>query len=199
MLPGRSQSEAAAVLSLPTAFAAREAVAPRRAALADAQVGAPAGTLIHASIDGLLELALILTPDRAVDDETALRLATLAVMQTLLAIVPPKTPVAAPAPGVLAVDGGEVATVTLARGPALDGGIPAWFVLGVTVRLDLRMEEPGVTPHLTDLVELGIEASGAAVLESLCRHLLAMIDLWQTEGAPGIAAAWRTTCALLPA
>lgn len=195
MLHGRSQSEGTTALSLPPAFVARKAVGPLRAALTAAQAGVPAGTLFHAPIDGLLEAALILTPDRPVDDETVLRLATLAAMQTLIAIVPPKTPVEATAPGMLTVDGGQVATITLARGPAQDG----WMVLGVTVRVDLRLAAPGLVPHLTDLAELGVEASGASVLEAFCRHLLAMIDLWQAEDAPGIAAAWRATHALLPA
>lgn len=178
-------------LSLPPLFTARQAAQPWQAALADVAACPSPGLLIYAPISGLLEAAVVLTPDRPVDDETVLRLATLAVMDSVAALVPPKAMLAIVSTGVITLNQGEVAATRLARGPALADGVPAWFVLGFTVRLDLRLSAPGLTPWLSDLVEEGVEVSGPELLESMCRHLLAAIDLWQHEGEAGIDRAWR--------
>jgi hypothetical protein len=186
-----SRPECHKALSLPSVFAARQADMPWPVALAEAEAGAPPGTLIHAPVTGVLEAALILAPDRPVSDETVLRLATLAVMRTLLTAVPPDARVAILAAGRIALNDGEVAAIALERGPQSDDGIADWLVLGFTLRLDLRLEAPGLTPWLTDLAEEGVEVSGVALLESLCRHLLSLIDLWHIDGEPGIARAWQ--------
>ena len=175
---------------LPPGFSARRDAAPWTTALAAAEAGAAPGTLVHAMTGGLLEAALILTPDRPVDDGTVLRMAALAMIDTLVAIVAPETMVAAVSDGVVAVNRGEVATARIARGPALPDGGVAWLVLGLTIRVAVRLEAPGLTPWLTDLAEEGIDVDEAGLLESLCRHLLSQIDLWQAEGAAGIARAW---------
>ena len=186
-------------LALPPGFAARAADVPWPTAIAEAEAGEAPGTLVHAPVGELLDAALILAPDRPVADELALRLATLAIRDALITIVPPETSVTVAAAGSVAIDRGEVATARLARGPALEDGVPSWLVLGFTVRLALRLEAPGLTPWLTDLAEEGVEVSGDALLELICRHLLAQIDAWHEEGEPGIARAWRNAGALQPA
>lgn len=193
-MPPRSDSHKA--LSLPPLFTARQTTDPWEAALFDVEANPSPGLLIYAPFSGLLEAALILTPDRPVEDETVFRLATLAVMDSLVALVPPKATVSIVSAGIIAVNQGEVATTRLARGPALSDGVPAWFVLGFAVRLDLRLSAPGLTPWLSDLAEEGIDVSGATLLESMCRHLLAAIDLWEHEGAAGIDRAWRAAHAM---
>lgn len=193
------RSDSHKALSLPPMFTAQHATDPWQTALTGVEASPSPGLLIYAPISGLLDAALILTPDRPVEDEAVLRLATLAMMDSLVALVPPKATVAIVAAGVIALNQGEVATTRLARGPALADGVPAWFVLGFTVRLDLRLSAPGLTPWLSDLAEEGIEVSGTALLESMCRHLLAMIDLWQHEGEAGIDRAWRAAHAMQPA
>lgn len=191
-------SDCSKALSLPPAFVAQPAAAPWQEALAQAAAGRPPGTVFYAPLNGFLDAAIILTPDQPVEDATVLRIGTLAVLDTLVALAPAKTTIAVPATGKIAINDGEVATLAVHRGPPLPDGIPSWLVLGCTVRLDLRLQAPGRTPWLTDLAEEGVEASGPAVLECICRHLLAAIDLWQTEGAPGLARAWRAQ-ALQPA
>lgn len=186
-------------LSLPPMFTARQAAQPWQAALSDVEAGPSPGLLLHAPISGLLEAALVLTPDRPVEDETVLRLATLAVRDSVAALVPPKAMLDIVSTGLIALNQGEVAATRLARGPASADGVPAWFVLGFTVRLDLRLSAPGLTPWLSDLAEEGVEVSGPALLESMCRHLLAAIDLWQHEGEAGVDRAWRAAHAVQPA
>jgi biotin-(acetyl-CoA carboxylase) ligase len=93
------------------------------------------------------------------------------------------------------VNQGEVATLRLARGTTAANAIPAWIVIGITVRVALNLPAPGLTPWQTDLAEEGAAISAAALLEGICRHLLAAIDLWNEHGAPGITRAWR---AILP-
>ena len=180
---------------LPPGFAAQQAAAPWTAALAAAAAGAAPGTVAHAMTGGVLEAALILTPDRPVDDRTVLRLATLAVMDALVALVPPKTMVASTAEGVVAVNRGEIATARTVRGQPLADGSVSWIVLGLTVRVAVQLAAPGLTPWLTDLAEEGIAVGEAELLGTLCRHLLSKIDLWQAEGAAGINLAWQR-CAL---
>jgi biotin-(acetyl-CoA carboxylase) ligase len=185
--------------ALPPGFTAHPCETPWQGALAAAAAGGNPGTLFHAPIGDRLEAALILTPDQPVSDATALQLATLAVRDALLAVVPPELPVTAGSAGTVALNGGEVARVTLARGPQGAGRIPDWLVLGVTIRLAFRLDAPGLSPWLTDLAEEGIDVSGADLLEGVCRHLLSLIDLWTAEGAAGIARAWRDAQASHPA
>lgn len=175
---------------LPPGFVARQAEAPWRMALAQALEDPLPGSLFYSIESGLLEAALILTPDRPVDNETGLRLATLAVRETIVAIVPPETTVAAPLADAVAVNHGRVATTAIACGPALADAIPAWLVLGFTLRLDMKLEAPGATPWLSDLAEEGIDVSGPTLLESLCRHLLSGIDIWLSDGTVGVSRAW---------
>ena len=179
-------------LELPPGFMALPAEAAWTTALSEAAAGASPGTLVYALAGGVLEAAFILAPDRPVDDAIVLRLGTLAARDALVAAVNPETVVAIVADGLVSVNDGEVATTTLARGPALPDGAPAWLVLGCTIRVALQLESPGLTPWLTDLAEEGIEISAMDLLGSVCRHLLAAIDLWYDEGDPGIERVWRT-------
>ncbi len=183
-------------LMLPPGFNARKAASPWGTATAAAEAGQAPGTLFYAPFGCLLEAALTLEPDRPVDDETMLRIATVAVTNALLAIVPPETTVVPVAASVVALNRGEVATSTIARGPALGDGVPSWLVLGLTVRMALQLEAPGETPWLTDLAEEGIDVPGSDLLEAICRHLLSLLDLWRAEDVPGIARAWRDSGAM---
>ncbi len=178
-------------LMLPPGFTAREADAPWQTAKVAAEAGEAPGTLFYGPIGRLLEAALLLEPDRPVDDETILRIATLAVANALVAIVPPEMTVTPGDTGVVAVNGGEVAVVTTARGLAMADGVPTWLVVGLTLRMALQLEAPGETPWLTDLAEEGIDVAGADLLEAICKHLLSLIDLWSAEDAPGITRAWQ--------
>ena len=186
-------------LGLPPGFSAREDDAPWSAAIAAAEAGQAPGTLVHAPIAHTLEAAVILAPDRPVEDDIVLRLATLAVRNALLAVVPPETAVTALATGTVTLNCGEVASSRVARGPALPDGVPSWIVLGLTVRMALKLEAPGETPWMTDLAEEGIDVSGPELLGAICRHLLSLIDLWSAKDAPGITSAWRDALAMQPA
>jgi stage V sporulation protein SpoVS len=178
-------------LVLPPGFNALPSPQPWQAALAAAAADAAPGTLLHAPLGGLLDAALILAPDRPLGDGTMLQLASMAVRDAVAAVIPPENTVTIAAPGVLAVNRGDVATIAVASGPVLPDGAPAWLVLGFTVRVALRLEAPGVTPWQTDLAEEGAETSAAALLEAICRHLLAGFDLLQDVGEAAVARAWQ--------
>jgi biotin-(acetyl-CoA carboxylase) ligase len=177
-----------ALAALPPGFTAYEVAQPWKAALA-APADQQPGTVFHAPLGAMLDAAIILAPDPP-DAERVCRLATLAVRDAILAVVPPQIPVAL-TPGGVAVNGGAVAGIRLAAGPALTDGAPAWLAVGVSVRVALALDAPGLTPGQTDLAEEGVETTAAALLDSLCRHLLAGIDLWLDQGAAGIDRAWR--------
>lgn len=183
-------------LALPPGFTAVASATAWTTALRMAAADAAPGTLVYDVAGGVLEVGLILAPDRPVDDRTALRLGTLAVRDALVAQVNPETAVAIVAEALVTVNDGEVATIMLARGPASDDGVPDWLVLGCTIRVALQLEAPGLTPSVTDLAEEGVDVSGVDLLGSVCRHLLAAIDLWHDQGAPGIDRAWRSASTL---
>jgi hypothetical protein len=184
-------------LVLPPGFCAVEIAQPWHAALHAAADTAP-GTVMHAPLDGMLDAAIILTPDRPVQDQTVMQLGTLAVLDAIIAALPPKTTVAAGRAGTIAVNGGDVASIRMARGLPHPDGVPSWLVLGLTIRVALRLDAPGLTPWQTDLAEEGADITSAALLPDICRHLLGAIDLWLDAGAAGIERAWHAA-ALQPA
>lgn len=149
------------------------------------------GTVLHAPLGGLLDTAFVLAPAKPIDDQTMRFIATLALRSALLPPLPPGSAVSIRSDHKVAVNGGEVATARVARGPALRDGTPSWLVLGLTVRVALRLEAPGLTPGLTDLAEEGSAITSADLLEALCRHLLAAFDLWHESGAAGVAMVWH--------
>jgi hypothetical protein len=166
-------------LRLPPGFAAQYSGSPWAAAVAAADAGEAPGTLFYAVERGLLDAALILAPHRPVEDATVRGIGRQAMLDALAGLIPPGNSAVALTDETVAINGGAVGRVTIARGPAEADGTPVWLVLGFGVRLAVGLAAPGLTPWLTDLAEEGIEIAASALLESLCRHLLAGIDLWQ--------------------
>jgi biotin-(acetyl-CoA carboxylase) ligase len=186
------------LLGLPPGFRAVAAARPWDEAVRAAADLAP-GTLLHGPLDGLLDAALLLAPDRPIDELTVLRFTTLAVREVIAAAMPPNSTVTIADEGTVAVNLGQVADIRVASGPRLVDAIPAWLILGLTIRVALRLPAPGLNPGVTDLAEEGADVSAGALLEQVCRHLLAAIDLWQDRGAAGIERAWRAARVLAPA
>ncbi len=177
-----------ASFDLPPAFAAvpvaRRAFDAARAMAGSGQ--AEAGTLVVAEDGVMLELAVVLEPDRpAADCFAALPIAMLALADALAAVGPPLKPVGFAWPHELVVDGGRVGRARLALPGPSDAPVPAWLVVGLELRLGFPAgaAEPGRLPGQTALREEGFgEASATSIVESFARHFLHWVHRWQEEG-----------------
>jgi hypothetical protein len=148
--------------------------------------GGEAGTLVVAENRDLLELAVVLEPDRpAADCFAALPVAMLALADALAAVGPPLKPVGFIWPHRLVLDGAEVGRARLALPKPSDEPLPAWLVVGLELRLRFGTgaDEPGRTPERTALAEEGFgEVTPTAIVEAFARHLLHSVHRWQEEG-----------------
>ena len=177
----------AAAFDLPPLFTAasvaRDAFGAARGL---ASGGGEAGTLVVAEDREMLDLAVVLEPDRpAADCFAALPIAMLALADALAAVGPPLKPVGFIWPHRLVLDGAEVGRARLALPKPSDEPVPAWLVVGLELRLRFTAgaEEPGRTPERTALAEEGFgEVTPAAIVEAFARHLLHWVHRWQEEG-----------------
>jgi hypothetical protein len=151
-----------------------------------AEAGADPGLVLHNELTARCTMAVVLTPDRPIDDAAMLDLAARAVHHALAALAPVRIPVEISGHGIT-VNGGQTATLTLRRSPADALQTPDWLVLGIDVAVDLREAAPGHHPGRTCLREEGFDASAAEIMSGVCRHLLAAIDAW-TDGMAEAAA-----------
>jgi hypothetical protein len=148
--------------------------------------GGEAGTLVIVEDREMLELAVVLEPDRpAADCFAALPIAMLALADALAAVGPPLKPVGFVWPHRLVLDGAEIGRARLALPkPSIDP-LPAWLVVGLELRLHFGAgaDGPGRTPERTALAEEGFgEVTPSAIVEAFARHLLHWVHRWQEEG-----------------
>lgn len=174
---------------------------PWAAAMHGAAKGDDPGSIRWDYLDGVLRLAIVLAPDRPMQDAGPVAgLGALALFDAVATLAPPQVPIhllardgLAPdglAPDGLAVDGGRVATIRAALTPALPGEVPDWAVLGFEIALQASTAEPGATPERTSLHEEGFgDVTAADVLVNTLRHLLVWLDAWGQDGAAALAPA----------
>ena len=144
--------------------------------------GGEAGTLVVAAGDTVLDLAVVLEPDRpAADCFAALPIAMLAMADALAVLGPPLKPVGFAWPHLLVLNGATVGRARLALPKPSDNPLPAWLVVGLT--LTLRFGHGTDEPERTALYEEGFgEVTARAIVETFARHLLHRVDRWQEEG-----------------
>jgi hypothetical protein len=148
-----------------------------RAAIALAEAGADPGTLVHNDLTERSRFAVILAPDRPIDEPAMLNLAAHALHDALASLAPVGLPIEIAGQNIL-LNRGEVATIDIRCGPAR---IPDWLVLAFDVAVDLHDPDPGCHPDRTCTAEEGFAASAAEILAATCRHLLGAIDAWNHE------------------
>lgn len=169
------------------------------AACRDAEAGAEAGTLHWTRRTDLLDAAVVLEPDRPLaDTRLAPCVAMLALADALVAHGPPNVKIALGgpegAPDRLLVNGGWIGGVRFAVPEGTrDPDVPGWAVVGFGVDTlgDPDDDSPGRDPTRTALREEGFgELDAAELLESVARHLLAWMDVWENDGDAPILRAW---------
>lgn len=189
------------MLALPPGFGALPCGNnPWAAAMRGAAAGDDPGSIRWDHADGVLRLAIVLAPDRPMQDAGPVAgLGALALFDALATLAPPQVPMHlltrdGLVPDGLAVDGARVAAIRAAMAPALldavPDAVPDWAVLGFEVALQARTAEPGATPDRTSLHEEGFgDVTAADVLVNTLRHLLVWLDAWGQDGAAALAPA----------
>jgi hypothetical protein len=150
---------------------------PLAAAIELAVSGAEPGTLLHGDLCERCNVAIVLAPDRPIDEACMLSIVSRAVHSTIAGFVPPGLPIDI-AGALILLNGGEVARLAIRVAPLVVDGVPDWLIAVIDVAVDFRDPDPGLHPERTCLAEEGAEASPEEVLAAICRHLLTGIDTW---------------------
>ncbi|MGE0630691.1 MAG: biotin/lipoate--protein ligase family protein [Hyphomicrobiaceae bacterium] len=183
-LPPLLTAHAVATSDDPLSIACRGAV--------DATFGA--GDVIWSSAVVAADAALVLEPDVAAEVARQMGpLVMVAAADCLGALLPPQVAVEHRWPGTILVNGADSGRVRLAMPATPAAEIPAWIALAITVKLGAvsTIGEPGEHPGMTTLAEEGGDAlSNLDVLQSLFRHVLTWLDIWQQDGFASIASNW---------
>ena len=150
-----------------------------------------AGTLTYVGRFDLAEFAVVLEPDeRLRTARRAFYAGMVALTDALRAYAPPNKEIAIDWPDAIRVDGGLVGGGRLGwPSSAKEDELPRWLVFGAMIRtVAITDREAGVYPLASALDQEGFGEAGAVqVTESFARHLMRVLDAWQTDGFDGIA------------
>ena len=149
-----------------------------------------AGTLVYVGRFDLAEFAVVLEPDEPLRTARRAFYAGMAALtDSLLAHAPPESPVEIDWPDAARVNMGLVGGGRLGwpKGAKEDEPAP-WLVFGGMIRTFSLGEEPGLNPLATALEHEGFgDFTSNQLVESFARHLMVMIDAWQSHGFASVA------------
>jgi hypothetical protein len=184
-------------LVLPPAFtglrvpATDEAFARARA-LAEAEAGEAAGTLVIVEREDVLDLAVILAPGEPLASaRRAFLLGMVALVDAVGTYGPPEMPITLIWPGTLMFDGARLGGGRLAwPEDCAEAAVPDWLVFSATLLVSkAQWGDPGLTPGSTALDEEGFGPDIRLPLaESFARNLMKAFAAWEEDGFSGIAA-----------
>jgi biotin-(acetyl-CoA carboxylase) ligase len=167
-------------------------------ALRAASDGASDGTVYWTERADRLEAAFALEPEAGRDATLLAHLVLMtALADALAALLPPGKPVGLHWPDRISLDGGTIGEVACRIAACDAPAIPAWLVLGTTIRIAGR---PGDWQARGELETTSLQDEGAgeidsvALVEALSRHFLAWMHRWQEEGFAPVARAWNARC-----
>ena len=150
-----------------------------------------AGTLTYVGRFDLAEFAVVFEPGEPLRTaRRAFYAGMVALTDALRAYAPPNKEIAIDWPDAIRVDGGLVGGGRLGWPPsASEDEPPRWLVFGAMIRtVAMTDREAGVHPLASALDQEGFGEAGAIqVTESFARHLMRVLDGWQTDGFDGIA------------
>lgn len=182
------------MLQLPppyTEIALREGGDAFARAVADARLGAGAGTLVWVRRYDSADCAVVLEPEENLATARQVMLSGMAaVAASLLAISPPDKPLRLDWPDAICFDGGLVGGGRLAwPEDCPETAIPDWLVFGFSLRVHA---DEHVEPPLPALVQEGFDDfETGPFVESFARHLMLMLDQWSQGGTEAARTAWR--------
>lgn len=163
------------------------------ASVRGAETGDDPGSVRWSLVSGTLHAAVVLAPDRPMQDAGPIvALGALALFDALATLAPPQMPIHLLPPDGLAVDGGRVATIRAAIAPGSSDMPPGWAVLGFEVEVQGGDAEPGQTLDQTSLREEGFgDVTADDILVHSLRHLLVWLDAWGQDGITALDPALR--------
>jgi biotin-(acetyl-CoA carboxylase) ligase len=145
-----------------------------------------AGTLTYVGRFDLAEFAVVLEPNEPLRAaRRAFYAGMVALTDALRAWAPPNKAIAIDWPDAIRVDSGLVGGGRLGWPlAAKEDEPPRWLVFGAMIRtVAMTDHEPGLYPLASALDQEGFGDAGAVqITESFARHLMLMIDAWQTDG-----------------
>ena len=155
-----------------------------------------AGTLTYVGRFDLAEFAVVLEPGEPLRTaRRAFYAGMVALTDALRAYAPPNKEIAIDWPDAVHIDGGLVGGGRLGwSSSAKEDEPPRWLVFGAMIRtVAMTDKEAGVYPLASALDQEGFGEAGAVQLtESFARHLMRVLDAWQTDGFDGIAREYLT-------
>jgi biotin-(acetyl-CoA carboxylase) ligase len=150
-----------------------------------------AGTLTYVGRFDLAEFAVVLEPGEPLRTaRRAFYAGMVALTDALRAFAPPNKQIEIDWPDAVRIDGGLVGGGRLGwPASAKEDEPPRWLVFGGMIRtVALTEKEAGVHPLASALDQEGFGETGAVQMtESFARHLMLVLDAWQTDGFDSIA------------
>jgi biotin-(acetyl-CoA carboxylase) ligase len=169
------------------------------ASRAAASGAAGAGELFWSQAVDRLDLAVVLEPE--VDEARALQVhfvLMVACGDAVGAIGPPELALQYRWPTAILANGAQVGRARLALPAAGDTATaPAWMVAGVEMAMLGAPDrpEPGLAPQQTTLWDEGCaDMDPVSLVESISRHFLAWLNIWQDDGFGPVHEAWLARC-----
>ena len=167
---------------------------PLERARAMAKSGADPATILCADRDDVLDCALILQPDAALQvSRLVIYVGMLGLGDALGSVVPAGIDVTYRWPNRIDANMGAVGRLGLAvPAQTTADAVPPWMVLHALVAISTRQSNgPGGVDFETTLAEEGaVEVTAPQLLESFSRHFLTWMGRWQDDGFAPVRAMW---------
>lgn len=162
-------------------------------ACAKAALGCDAGLVVHNISRDALQAAVVLAPEVALMDATAMfPVCGIGFQNALGALAPPEVAVHLDWDGGIFINGAACGRLQMAASTADPKAMPDWLVVGLQVPLLPTTEDTGLTPDQTTLYAEGCaDVDAVALLESWARHTLVWINRWSDDGVRPVHEEWR--------
>lgn len=170
---------------------------PFAKAVAQAGLGAEAGTLFYAQSTETAKMTLVLNPEMPLEKAIGVVFAvSLGVSDSLGALAPPEVGVHFTWPDGFRVNGATCGKMSVACDVEDANETPGWLVVGVEIPMTLSVDrEPGADPTQTSLAEEGCaDITAPQLIESWSRHTLYWINRFLEEGFAPLHKNWCGRC-----
>ncbi|WP_299725939.1 biotin/lipoate--protein ligase family protein [uncultured Tateyamaria sp.] len=162
-------------------------------ACVEAVRGCDAGLVVYNLGADTLRAAIVFAPEVDLEDAmTMLPLCGVGFQNALGALAPPEVAVHLEWDGGLRINGASCGRLQVAASDTDPKAQPAWLVVGLTLSLWPKSDDPGDTPEETALYSEGCaDVQADALLESWVKHTLVGINTWLEQGPPPLHKEWR--------
>ncbi len=175
-----------------TGHAVPSGTAPFEAAKAEAVRGCDAGLVTYDLGADSLRAAIVFAPEVPLAEAMAmLPLCGVGFQNALGALAPPEVAVHLDWDGGIRLNGAVCGGFAVASSDIDPNHIPDWLVVGLSLTLWPRSDDPGETPDETALYAEGCgDVDPAQLLEAWVRHTLAQINIWSDDGVAPLHKEW---------